>query len=277
MRKLLISLLIAMFTLSFFASDVHAKRFGGGGSFGMSRQANSFSRMGNPSRYQTPIATPKPASSPSRWLGPLAGFATGALLTSLFMGHGVGSGIFSWLLIAGAIFFVWRLFSNRMQPVTQPPIEQSMNYQPQQQPFSNAASSSKPFFSSAPNASSDLPAGFDEAAFLRQAKATFIRLQAAYDAKNLADIREFTSPQIFGEIQIQIQERGDAPNQTDVINIDAQLADVSVEADHTIASVIFSGLIREELGAEPVSIKEIWHFEKNSYMPNWVVAGIQQA
>lgn len=256
-------------------TDAQAKRFGGGGSFGVNRSASSFSHF-NSSRSSMPPIAPRPASTASKWLGPLAGVAAGGLLASLFMGHGggFGSGIFSWLLIGGLIFFVWRLFSNKTQPVTQPPM--NMNYQVSPQPVSNA-SANQSFSASCQQTTAQRPAGFDEAAFLRQAKATFIRLQAAYDTKNLADIREFTAPEIFAEIQLQLQERGNEPNQTDVINIDSQLLDIATEAQTTTASVMFVGLIREQQGAEPVNVKEIWNFQKNAFMPTWVVAGIQQA
>lgn len=64
--------------------------------------------------------------------------------------------------------------------------------------------------SSAPAAAAVCPAGFDAEAFIRTAKVNFIRLQAANDAGNLDDIREFTSPEMFAEIKMQMGERGQA-------------------------------------------------------------------
>jgi predicted lipid-binding transport protein (Tim44 family) len=275
MRKIFTVLLMSFIAFSFIMTDAQAKRFGGGKSFGMSRSASTFSRPStaavNPaSRFEAP----KPASTASKWLGPLAGFAAGGLLASLFMGHGggiMGGGIFSWLLIGGLIFFALR-FMSRM--LSNNPSAQSANlqtqaanstYQPVTMPFNNTFNQTS------------TPIQFDEAAFLRQAKALFIRLQAAYDTKNLADLREFTSPEIYAEIQLQLHERGSDGNQTDVVTIDAELLDVTNEAGTTIASTQFTGLVREQAGAEPVNVKEIWHFRKNEMQSTWVVAGIQQS
>ncbi len=50
------------------------------------------------------------------------------------------------------------------------------------------------------------------------------------------------------------------------------------EGDHAIASVRFSGMIREQEGAAPESFDEIWHIQKSTSQPNasWFIAGIQQ-
>src|SRR5690242_19815639 len=105
MYKALVSLFVVILSLGIMMSDAEAKRFGGGKSFGYSR---SISNNSNAARMQ-PAA--KPASNASKWLGPLAGLAAGGLSASLFMGHGLGSGIFSWIMIAAALFIGWRLLS----------------------------------------------------------------------------------------------------------------------------------------------------------------------
>lgn len=275
MRHFMLCLLIALFTLSFAVTDAQAKRFGGGSSFGATRSLGSFSHSNGSRASAFSAAAPKPASSASKWLGPLAGFAAGGLLASLFMGHGLGGGMLSWVLIALAGFFIWRLVSNRLT-ATAP---QQSTFQNQFSPQNSASFPNVVPFNTngASSVSQSKPLGFDEAAFLRQAKATFIRLQAAYDAKNLNDIREFTTPEVSAEVQLQLQERGEAVNVTEVVSIDATLLDIATETQLTIASVQFTGLVREEVGADPVNIKEIWHFHKNNFNSNWMVAGIQQA
>lgn len=279
MRSIFLTLLITLFSFSFMITDAQAKRFGGGKSFGASRQASSFSSNAAARMPAAPAA--KPASTASKWLGPLAGLAAGGLLASLFMGHGLGSGIMSWLLIAGGIFLLWRLFGGLLRSGAQP-MQNAVYSAAQAQPVGQAQPaaqgfSNKPLFSNLSSTTQDQHSDFDQVGFLRHAKSLFIRLQAAYDKKDLADLREFTAPEVFAEIQLQLQERGDALNQTDVINIDAQLQDLAKEAQGTVASVLFTGLVREEPGAEPVSIREIWHFNKDEYKSSWVVAGIQQA
>ena len=84
--------------------------------------------------------------------------------------------------------------------------------------------------------------------FVRNAKVMFVRLQAAFDAADVADLREFTSPQMFGELRLEIDERGGARNVTDVISLEAQLLGVETVGDDYEASVRFTGMIREEDG-----------------------------
>jgi predicted lipid-binding transport protein (Tim44 family) len=129
----------------------------------------------------------------------------------------------------------------------------------------------------AATAAINVPAGFDTEGFVRIAKLNFIRLQAANDAKNLDDMREFTSPELFAEIKLQMDERGNAPQQTDVVMLNAELLEVITEGNRHIASVRFSGLIREEAGAAPAQFEEVWHLIKPvEGDKGWTIAGIQQ-
>ena len=264
--KIFLSLLIAIISFGFLIGEADAKRFGGGKSFGMNRSASNQSATRNAAAPQT-----KPASTASKWLGPLAGLAAGGLLASLFMGHGLGSGILSWLMIGAIAFLAWRLISRLRAP-------RNTMQQAAFQAEPNRVINDAPYTTTLHDTSAPLHtlSSFEEAAFLRQAKTTFIRLQAAYDNKNLLDIREFTAPEVFAEIQMQIQERGEEPNQTEVISIDAKLVDFDSRAQATTASVRFSGLIREKLDQSPEVINEIWHFTKDTISQNWLVAGIQQ-
>ena len=121
------------------------------------------------------------------------------------------------------------------------------------------------------------PPGFDVDAFAREAKLNFIRLQAAFDAGNLDDMREFLAPEMFAEVQLQLQERGTAPQQTDVVQLNAALLEVVTEGNRHIASVRFNGLIREEKDAAPSNFDEVWNLVKPvDGSRGWLVAGIQQ-
>ena len=66
--------------------DVHAKRFGGGKSFGSapSHQTRQAPQQTQAAPNQAGRQTPAAASGASRWLGPLAGLAAGGLLASMF-------------------------------------------------------------------------------------------------------------------------------------------------------------------------------------------------
>mgnify|MGYP000034635426 CR=1 FL=1 len=102
-------------------------------------------------------------------------------------------------------------------------------------------------------AAAAVPEGFDTAGFERIAKMIFIRMQAANDAGDLNDLRNFTTPEMFASIKLDLQDRGSNPNQTDVVKIDAEVLEVAEEASSRIVSVRFHGRIVEETGAAPVA------------------------
>ena len=120
-----------------------------------------------------------------------------------------------------------------------------------------------------------LPGGMPAADFERLAKMVFIRMQAANDAANLDDLRKFTTPELFASLRLDLQERGAAKQQTDVVQIDAQVVEAVQEKGQDIVTVRFSGLIREaaEAGAEPFN--ELWHLVRPADgAGEWAIAGI---
>ena len=127
-------------------------------------------------------------------------------------------------------------------------------------------------------ASPALPPGFDREAFERLAKMIFIRMQAANDSADLNDLRTFTTPELFASLRIDLLDRGEAKQQTDVVKVEARVLEFAEEAERQIVSVRFEGLIRETAGAEPAPFDEVWHLVKPSDDSRaWAIAGIQQA
>ena len=127
-------------------------------------------------------------------------------------------------------------------------------------------------------ATGHIPADFDVAGFVRNAKLGFIRLQAANDAGNLADIRDFTTPEMFAEIRMNIADRGNATQETEVVIIDAEVLDITEEETRYLVSARFTGLIRDDRDAAAETVDEIWHLVKpRDGQTGWVLAGIQQA
>lgn len=279
MKRFLMLLTIALTSLSLFAATAEAKRLGGGGSFGK-RQT-----IAPQQATKSPAAAPAPGASPAttgnKWMSPLAGLAIGAGLGALFMGGGMGGamgGILMALLAAAVVMFLIARF--RRQPQRQT----AMQYAGARAPCGNPQSAQQPLSggSAAPVTASaaysrDIPADFPVEGFLRSAKSSFIRLQAANDRKDLNDIREYTTPEMFAEISMQIQERDDAPQKTEVIAIDGDLLQVVNVGDIAIAGVRFTGRLRENNGM-PENVDEVWHVQKNLRDDKsvWLLAGIQQ-
>ncbi len=127
----------------------------------------------------------------------------------------------------------------------------------------------------APTAPVLLPGGMAAGDFERLAKMVFIRMQAANDAGNVDDLRKFTTPELFASLRLDLQERGTAKQQTDVVEITAQVVEVAQDKGQDIVSVRFQGLIREaaDAGAEPFN--ELWHLVRPADgSGDWAIAGI---
>jgi predicted lipid-binding transport protein (Tim44 family) len=121
------------------------------------------------------------------------------------------------------------------------------------------------------------PAGFDAEAFARQARANFMRLQEANDRADLPALRGMMTPELYREIEAQVRERGDTPQRTEVVTLDAKVMEVVTEGNHYVASVQFTGLIKEDPAAEPEQFSETWHLQKPlDGSSGWLMAGIQQ-
>ena len=298
MKRIAIALFAVVMGAGLMVQDAEAaKRMGGGKSSGISRDSSVMKRDAIPAKPAASPAAAAPAaaagaapaaaaSGMSRWMGPLAGLAAGIGLVALFSHLGLGEGMANMmmlLLLGLAVVFAVRWFLRKRQPaVAQPAMQYAgmpggMEPPRANEPFVPASSAGTGVTATAASSTANVPADFDVDGFLRQAKLNFIRLQAANDRGDMEDIRQFCSPEMAAEIQMQFQERNQLAQETDVVQLNAELLDVSTEADRAMASVRFSGLIREEANASPESFSEVWHLSKPvDGSKGWHIAGIQQ-
>jgi predicted lipid-binding transport protein (Tim44 family) len=292
MKTTLLSLIFA-FALALFAGDAEsAKRFGGGGNLGKQRAAPT-QKEATPAPAQTPAqaapagagtAGAAAAAKPSfmqRWGGMLAGLGIGVLLASMFgatLGPIVGM-ILMVLAVAAVAFMIYRLFAGRREPAAAGAGPAGAT--PAFAGIGSRAGTPGP----TPMASGSAASGpavvkpvIDVEPFLRVAKTSFIRLQAANDTGDLDDIRDYTTPEMYAEIAMQIEERLDAVQKTEVVNVHPTLVEVANQDGYEVASVRFAGLIRENTDANPEPFDEVWHVRKKIGDKNstWLIAGIQQ-
>lgn len=125
-----------------------------------------------------------------------------------------------------------------------------------------------------------VPAGFDTESFLKAAKGNFVTLQAAWDKNDVSSLRSMMTDDMLREIQTQLAERethtGGVLNNTDVVMLEAQLLGIEDVGDEYMASVEFSGMIREEPSAGPSPFREVWNMTKpKNGHGGWLVAGVQ--
>jgi predicted lipid-binding transport protein (Tim44 family) len=316
MKKFLASTMIAVTALSFVA-DAFARPVGGGRSVGRQSSSVSRMRAPAPAPapapYQQPGYQQRPAPAPmapaqvpqrrpSMWKGVLGGALLGLGLGALFSHFGIGgamasalSSILMILLLVFAVMFIVRMFRRKTTPANPgfsgfnqnpvpaaatPEIGSGLNQGSQPNAYQggyNQPTSNVSLNKQTAHEAWGVPAGFDTEAFLRHAKASFLRMQAAWDRGDLADLREITSPEVFAELQLQIQERGGNQDFTEVVSIDAQLLGIETTDRDYLASVQFNGMIRNAPGAPAEPYVEVWNLAKPlSGNGGWVLAGIQQ-
>lgn len=277
MKNLLIALVAVLLGTAVTLESADAARFGGGRSSGMQR-SQPIKRDAAPKQNTAPAPqSPSTPSGAGRWLAPLAGLAAGiglmALLSHFGLSEAVGAVVMMLLLVVGAVLLI-RFLMRRLQPPA-PRVQYAGAAVNARTTYDQAAMSTD---TAAASERWDAPADFNAESFMRHAKLNFVRLQAANDAGNLDDIREFTTPEMFAEISLQLQERGAIMQKTDVVSLDAELLGVSAEFGQYVASVRFSGLIRETANDDAKAFNEIWHIARPlDGKRNWAIAGIQQA
>lgn len=269
--------------LTLAVGNAEAARIGGGKSFGMQRQMAPVSKPATAASPQAAAPAgpraPAPAAQTSRsWLGPIAGLAAGLGLAALASHFGFGEELANVMMIALLVFAVMAIIGFIMRKRA----GQQATMAGAGAPYHASIDASQSRYQATQSTGgavggSNVPAGFDTEGFIRNAKVGFIRLQAAHDAGDLADIREFTSPEMFAEIRMDLEQRNGLPQKTDIVSLNADILDIAQDNTRYIVSTRFSGMLREEAHAAPVAIDEIWHLTKPiSGQGGWVLAGIQQ-
>lgn len=258
-----------------------------------------------------PAAAPAPA--PRRpWGAMLGGLAAGLglawLASSLGMGEAFGQFMLIGLVVLLAMLAFGWFMRNRRPAASRSPyafqgagageaVTPSPAYRPEN--VGNDASArpwernTASFDASAPASSGivigsalagsqawGVPAGFDAAGFLQAAKTNFVTLQSAWDRSDLGTLRAMMTDDMLAEIRQQLSEReahtGGPANQTDVVMLEAQLLGIEDLGDTYMASVEFSGMIREEPSAGPSPFREVWNMTKpKAGTSGWLVAGVQ--
>ena len=125
-----------------------------------------------------------------------------------------------------------------------------------------------------------VPDGFDAEGFLKACKANFLTLQDAWDRSDINNLRSMMTDDMLCEIKTQLAEReshtGAGVNKTDVEMLDAKLLGIEELTDTHMASVEFSGMIREDASAGASPFREVWNMTKpKSGSGGWLVAGVQ--
>lgn len=304
---------ILTLTTAFVATDANAKRLGGGQSVGK-QSSNVTKREAAPAQPAqatpaTPAAQPAAAAPKKPWGAMLGGLAAGLGLAWLAHSLGFGEGLAQFLMIALiglAVMVVVGLVLRKVRGGRQaaspyalqgaggaPSVPQynpshvgndasARPWERQTTQFDGSASAGSMIGSALSGSQSSwgVPADFDVDGFLGAARANFVSLQGAWDRSDIAALRAMMTDDMLAQIQAQLAEReshtGGAANLTEVVSLDAKLLGIEELDDVFMASVEFSGLIREDLSSGPSPFREVWNMTKPRHRSGgWLVAGVQ--
>jgi predicted lipid-binding transport protein (Tim44 family) len=123
-----------------------------------------------------------------------------------------------------------------------------------------------------------VPAGFDTGAFLHASKANFVALQDAWNRSDIASLRAMMTDGMLEQIQGQLSEREVSREgaATEVVMLDARLLGIDEQDNEFMASVEFSGMLREDPSAGPNPFRELWSITRpKAGDAGWLVAGVQ--
>lgn len=247
----------------------------------------------------------------NRFLGPLGGLAAGLGLAALFSYLGFGGALAemlgTFLMIALVVFAVMFLMRKlRGQASQQRPAygtagggqatyrQSEQAYRPQQPPvhdpvpgmgapqgashghFGNGPAVQPAYEEPQPQDGpvKNLPAGFDEAAFVNSAKKFFVTMQGLYDQGDVNGLREYCTDEVVDHLRSEIEARAGAGNRTDVVTLQAELIGFETDVDEQLATVAFSAMLREEEGGAAHEVQEMWTMTRPVSGGGWVLAGI---
>ena len=262
-----------------YSADVQAKKFGGGKSFGKSF---SVSKSKPASAATTGAAS---STKKSGFLGGLGGGLLGGLLIGGLFATLMGSGAFEGisfgdiLLFALIGFLVYKFF-----------------IAPKRRAAAQAAAGGNGMFREMPGQTDGngqtspmsglggfggepeikLPTGFNEQAFVEEAKNHYITLQKAWDDNNFDEILDYVSPELYNLLVTERASYGDDKPRTEVVSLMAEIVRGEEIGSTASISLRFSGWIKE--GDQTSDTNEIWHLERNlsNANSNWTIVGIQQ-
>ncbi|MDY0272725.1 MAG: TIM44-like domain-containing protein [Advenella sp.] len=241
----------------------------------------------------------------SRFLGPIAGIAAGLGIAALLSSMGLGGAFLEFLssavligiVIFAIMFIVRRLRGGAAKPAMQGVGGNNTYRQNQQQPmfgqkpampaadpvaapaFTPASvSTATPEVVAAENPNVDktwfVPADFDTHAFLQNAKEQFKAIQGIWDKGDIPALKQYLTDDLIAELTPQITARA-GQSETEVVLLNAEMLGIEQVNDGHLASVRFSGMLREEANTAAFRFEEVW----NLYKPEqggWLLAGIQQ-
>jgi len=315
MKKLLTALFVLAMAFATMHAEA-AKRLGGGKSMGQQSSNVTNRDAAKPAPAATPSAAPAapaaaPAAAPSRFGGMggmLGGLAAGLGLAWLAHSMGFGAEFGQFLMFGVLALVVMMVIGAIMRRRQSPQVANNSPFAfegagapanpsslPQYNPKNVGNDSSARPVDTQPEYAAGgsmigsalggsqtwgVPADFDAAGFVSAAKQNFMTLQQAWDRSDISSLRMMMTDSMLEEIKAQLAERevtaNGQVNHTEVVMLEAHLLGIEDLGQNHMASVEFSGLIREDASSGPTPFREVWNMTKpKDGSLGWLVAGVQ--
>jgi predicted lipid-binding transport protein (Tim44 family) len=282
---------VAIGLLYFWHDTAEAARMGGGRSFGSrpSYQRSAPPPSQSPTSPQAmpgQTAQPRPMGAPAqspfgRWGGMLGGMLMGGMIGSLLFGggHGAGGpGLLDLLIIGGGLFLLMRFLRARRTAAQSQSASGPASFERRStEGWANSGFSPTAEPEASVPVQPSYPPGFNAEEFLKGAGAIYTRLQTSWDKRQLDDIRQFTSPEVYKEIEDQARQ-DPTPGKTELLLINPKIIEVREVGAQTVVSVLYDVMMREDSDAAAKQVRELWHFSRDTNSPQafWLLEGIQQ-
>ena len=299
MKKLSV-LLVALLSVTLVVEEAHAKRMGGGKSFGRTQQT----APAQPDRAQAAPGQQRqaaqPAQSPSQAAAPAAGAAkkgmmggllggllAGGLIAALFAGGAFeGLQLMDILIFALLGFLIFKLVAMfRQGGARQPAYAGNGRGEPQPvrqpEPVATPAPAQRAAISAVSGTGAipfNLPLGFDTPAFLEEAGSHYRTLQDAWNRNDMASLREYLTPELHAALSAERASLAVAPS-TEVLSVRAELVRADQRFGMAEVSIRFSGRYRDRVEGVEEDFIDIWHLERDYGRADapWHITGIETA
>ncbi|MFT4906502.1 MAG: putative lipid-binding transport protein (Tim44 family) [Oleispira sp.] len=288
--SLLTTLFTAFFLMFAVVSEADAKRFGGGG-FGKSFKTSPFA-----SKKATPAKKDQQQTQAGQKKGGMMGGLMGGLLAGGLFAALLGSGAFEdiqvmdMIIMALLAFVAFKLFKGFMSSRQQAQPRMAANgHSPQRHNFemprdantdqdgtSQTAATGQTTDFNQDEIPFNLPAGFDQQAFIEGSLSHYRTVQESWNKGELEVIEEYVSPELFAALSQQ-RSKLMVPPKTEIIDLNAEIVRADQAGDSAEISILFRGVCKDELEKSQDGIFDIWHLQRDLSTENadWVIVGIE--
>ena len=124
----------------------------------------------------------------------------------------------------------------------------------------------------------DLPGAFNEREFMRGAKMIYARVKQSFAARDMADLRQFTAPDMMRQFEQLNSERPER-EEVAVLLVEAKVLDVKKSEKQTLVEVAYDATVSDDPKTkESKKVNEVWRFVRDETVTDgtWLLDSIEK-